>query len=192
MENESKTYDQLVDEVHQLRQRLAELEVLAAGRGVQAEQVAPPRPAFMLDRMDLEEIGEREIARVRRYGHPLSVIAFGIDSFDAITARHGSDSAEIVLNRIAAVVSEQIRMSDSLFRMDAESEFLLLLPETDAAEARLIAERLQDIIQEVKIPLQGGQISVTACAGAATCAIVEEGFSALRAQAEDSLRAARP
>ncbi len=186
MGTETKTYDQLLEEVQALRRRVAELEAAQPGTG----QVTLDPLTGLLNRNGFTPLGEKEIARARRYGHPLSLILFDLDDFAALNERYGHATGDLVLSRVAAVVGEQMRQPDSLFRSGGD-ELLTLLPETDMKKAQPFAERLLATVAGIQFPLPGETIHVTACAGAATFLFVEVELEALVAHAETALRTAK-
>jgi diguanylate cyclase (GGDEF)-like protein len=183
---ELKTYDQLMKDVQTLQQRVAELEALQPGQS----QASIDPLTGLLNRNGLANLGAKEIARARRYGHPLSMIFFDLDGFAGLNERYGRESGDLILRRVTSVIGEQIRQPDFLFRTGGD-EFLTLLPETDMKNAQAFAERLLATIASIQIPLKGENIRVTACAGAATFLFVEVELEALLAHAETALQAAK-
>ena len=165
---------------------MAELEAVQPGPG----QASIDPLTGLLNKDGLAVLGAKEIARVRRYGHPLSLILFDLDDFAALNDCYGHEIGDLVLNRIAAVVGEQIRQPDFLFRTGGD-EFLALLPETDMKKAQCFAERLLATMAGIKFPLPGETISVTACAGVATFQFIEVELEALEAHSESALKTAK-
>ncbi|HAW62569.1 MAG TPA: GGDEF domain-containing protein [Pseudomonas sp.] len=86
------------------------------------------------------ELGERAFVHNRR-PRPMAVVMFDIDHFKQVNDQYGHDVGDDVLRYLASVLRECSRPSDVLCRMGGE-EFLVLLPDTDAAGARIAAERL--------------------------------------------------
>ncbi|MDZ5455161.1 GGDEF domain-containing protein [Azohydromonas lata] len=84
---------------------------------------------------------ERELARARR-GQPLSVVLCDLDHFKKINDQHGHDVGDTVLKRFVARARAGLRRSDLLGRWGGE-EFLFVLPDTAAAEAVRVAERVR-------------------------------------------------
>jgi diguanylate cyclase (GGDEF)-like protein len=76
----------------------------------------------------------QEIERSRRHGQPLTVAVLDIDDFRAINAHHGRDVGDRVLAAVGRLLAEQIRANDAASRAGAD-EFVVMLPETTAAEA---------------------------------------------------------
>jgi diguanylate cyclase (GGDEF)-like protein len=183
---ELKTYDQLLKDVQTLQQRVAELEAVQPGPG----QASIDPLTGLLNRNELASLGAKEVARARRYGHPLSIILFDLDDFAGLNARYGHESGDAVLRRVAAVIGEQIRQPDFLFHTGGD-EFITLLPETDMKKAQIFAERLLATIAGIQFPLQSETIRVTACGGAATFLFIKVELEALLAHAETALKAAK-
>jgi diguanylate cyclase (GGDEF)-like protein len=71
----------------------------------------------------------------------LSVVLLEIEGFEAINAEHGRHRAQAVLRDLAQRLSLEVRRSDTLGRYGG-TEFLVVLPDTGAAGAAKVAERL--------------------------------------------------
>ena len=114
-----------------------------------------------------QELMEREMERASRYGHPLSLIMIDIDHFKKINDTHGHPQGDIVLKKIAAVISSALRSSDIAARYGGE-EFSIILPETALKGAAVLAERIRVAVEKLKIPLNGKQITQTVSLGVTT------------------------
>lgn len=109
-----------------------------------------------------------QVAYVRRSGMPLSVVLADLDHFKGVNDRYGHDGGDAVLRHFADVCRAQKRETDVCGRWGGE-EFLFLLPNTDAAGARVFCERLGEALRASTITLPGGvEIGVTVSMGAAT------------------------
>ncbi len=89
----------------------------------------------------------RETGMSRRHAVPLSVIMFDIDRFKLINDGYGHAVGDLVLQEIAALVPKNLRQGDVFARWGGD-EFVVLLPFTDAAGGRAMAERLRTAIDE--------------------------------------------
>lgn len=117
------------------------------------------------NRRYLERRLQEEIARARRYGHPLSCLFVDADHFKQVNDRHGHSTGDLVLREISQRMKECLRASDVATRYGGE-EFALLLPQTDAREAFNLAERIRRRIERHPFPTaSGSEIPVTVSIG---------------------------
>ncbi len=117
-----------------------------------------------------QEILERELARARRYGLPLSLIMIDIDHFKKVNDTYGHQAGDCVLNSLAAMTRRTLRRSDYACRYGGE-EFSVVLCETDAEAAMITANRLLAAIRETEVPFNKEILKVTASLG--LCTMVE-------------------
>jgi diguanylate cyclase (GGDEF)-like protein len=89
---------------------------------------------------------ESEVARVMRYGPPLSLIILDIDSFKIYNDTWGHLAGDGRLRAVADLLRANVRHPDIAARYGGE-EFALLLPFTDKTGAILLAERLRAAAQ---------------------------------------------
>ncbi len=83
-----------------------------------------------------------ECDRSMRYHRPLSFIMLDADNFKAFNDANGHPAGDEVLRDLATIFAETLRASDTAYRYGGE-EFCLLLRETAASEAMLVAERIR-------------------------------------------------
>ncbi|HEU0277623.1 MAG TPA: EAL domain-containing protein [Rhodanobacteraceae bacterium] len=106
---------------------------------------------------------EDALAKARHGGQPLSVVFFDLDNFKEINDTAGHSVGDEVIRAVAQRLGEGVREDDVLCRFGGD-EFLLLLPNTDAAAAEALAQRLvQAICQPIEI--EGRSLDVAASAG---------------------------
>ena len=79
------------------------------------------------NRRSFMEAAERDFARSRRTGSPLSVIFFDIDRFKSINDVYGHAVGDAVILNLTRLVTGAIRTTDILGRIGGE-EFVVLLP----------------------------------------------------------------
>lgn len=118
------------------------------------------------NRRQLYNLGERELLRARRFGHPFSAITFDIDHFKRINDIHGRHVGDQVLRTLAPIVQNNIRDTDLLARSGGE-EFVITLPETNLSAACEIAERIRKTVAETPILITRETIRVTISLGVA-------------------------
>lgn len=114
----------------------------------------------------LEETLEREVARCRRYGRPISVIVADVDYFKAINDSYGHAVGDQVLTEIAQRLSEVLRVDDVLARLGGE-EFAIVMVEAGLEQTVEIAERCRLAIEAQPISATVGEIQATVSLGIA-------------------------
>lgn len=112
------------------------------------------------------EIAEKEFAKSIRYHRPLSVILFDIDLFKDINDTYGHIIGDRALIQIGKLLLEKGRQTDMAARYGGE-EFVILLTETDCADAKMVAERLRKLMEDSPIQSEKGEIHFTASFGVA-------------------------
>lgn len=90
------------------------------------------------------------IERHRRTRSPASLVLIDIDHFKAVNDRFGHDAGDRVLKAIVTLIGRRSRKLDQLFRMGGE-EFLLLLPDTEATDAMVVAEHVRTAIARERL-----------------------------------------
>ncbi|MBY0121776.1 diguanylate cyclase domain-containing protein [Bacillus sp. S/N-304-OC-R1] len=102
---------------------------------------------------------EKEWKRALRELTPLSLIMFDVDYFKAYNDSYGHQAGDECLKALAARMNEILEMSRGMvFRYGGE-EFSILLPKTDLAGAKVVAERIRKAVEKLSIPHRESQIS---------------------------------
>ena len=83
-----------------------------------------------------------EFTRALRYRHPLSVVVLVLDRGDALRETYGGDAVEGFAAALAQALADTLRTADFLFR-SGDLQWVIGLPETPAAGARVVAQRLR-------------------------------------------------
>ena len=96
----------------------------------------------------LEHVFERESTRCALNEQPLSLLMLDADHFKAYNDRHGHLPGDYALCLVAHTLRNQLRPKDSLVRFGGE-EFVILLPELAASDARAIGERLRKSLEQI-------------------------------------------
>lgn len=104
------------------------------------------------------------MAQAERYDHPLSIAMADIDHFKAVNDTYGHDAGDKVLVDVASLLSEALRMPDKVGRYGGE-EFLVVLPHTNLAQAKKIAERMRTAVDAFGFEYGGKTSHVTISIG---------------------------
>ncbi|MBM3807970.1 MAG: GGDEF domain-containing protein [Acidimicrobiia bacterium] len=114
----------------------------------------------LANRRAMQERGHVELKFAKRSSAPVSVILCDLDHFKNINDRHGHEAGDAALVRVAQVLRGALRESDALGRWGGE-EFIAVLPATDAAGAREVAERMRAAIASTVFPDHSGHITIS-------------------------------
>jgi hypothetical protein len=111
---------------------------------------------------------EKEADRAKRYGRPLSLAILDLDYFKDVNDTYGHAAGDAVLQALTAACRSVLRTQDVFARMGGE-EFAVLLPETSTDGAGQVAERIRELIQEMDVQADDGQVvQFTASLGVAS------------------------
>lgn len=159
------------DEIAQINQQLMEQNKLLQELNTALELLAATDSLTGLaNRRTLMQLGANECKRTERFDHPLSVLVVDIDLFKAVNDAWGHLAGDRVICAVAqACAAHKRRGVDIVARFGGE-EFVIVLPETDAASALCVAEVLRDEVAAMVVPVQNGSasISVTVSIGVTT------------------------
>jgi diguanylate cyclase (GGDEF)-like protein len=113
---------------------------------------------------------EEEAERFKRYGTAFSLIMLDLDSFKKFNDKYGHRAGDGALFSVAQVIKASTRILDVVCRYGGE-EFAVVLPETDAQQVKMVAERIRSAIQSNYFSVSDSiaPINVTVSIGVATC-----------------------
>ena len=92
---------------------------------------------------------DAEISRSKRYGTPVSCLLLDIDYCKIVNDMYGYDWGDILLKKIAQMLSALVRKEDVLTRYGDE-EFIVILPETTEQQAMIFAERFRSDVEKME------------------------------------------
>jgi diguanylate cyclase (GGDEF)-like protein len=84
----------------------------------------------------------QELDSAQRSHRPFSLLFLDGDHFKRVNDRHGHVAGDAVLRQVGEYARSVLRTGDTVGRFGGE-EFVVLLPEADAREASVIAERIR-------------------------------------------------
>jgi len=145
----------------ELRRRSGETEI------VRLREAAITDPLTGVgNRRSFEQDVTRRIATFRRFQTPCSLLVIDADHFKAINDTYGHDVGDLVLKSVVRSIQATLRDIDILFRMGGE-EFVAVLPETEAANAKIAAERIRSAVSQLRVAVNGQLLKVTVSQGGA-------------------------
>ena len=132
------------------------------------------------------------VERAARRGRPLCVALIDIDRFKAVNDGFGHQAGDDVLRELARRIRQAVRGADLACRFGGE-EFVVVMPDTDAALAASVAERLRASIEAMPFRVTGRAepLSITASLGIATLKPDETTAQTIFQRADEALYAAK-
>jgi diguanylate cyclase (GGDEF)-like protein len=143
-----------------------------------------------LNRVQLMNLGQRELERARRIGQGLAVLMLDIDHFKAINDRYGHPVGDLALQHVVGTLRSRLRRIDLLGRLGGE-EFAILLPAIPLEGAEHVAERLRAGVAETPLERGEDRIGMTVSIGLAFGHQTDRGFEQLIARADAALYRAK-
>ncbi len=111
------------------------------------------------NRRRFEEMYRTEWIRSARNGSPLSLAMVDVDYFKQYNDNYGHAMGDLALQRIAQALDGALKRPADLIARYGGEEFVFLLPEADAAAAKVVAERALKEVVNLKIPHQHSQVA---------------------------------
>jgi two-component system cell cycle response regulator len=108
------------------------------------------------------------IERVNQHVTSAAVLLFDVDHFKQVNDTYGHDAGDDVLRQLAARTIKSVRSVDLAVRWGGE-EFLVVMPETDLANAAAVAERIRVAVAKDSFTVRssGEKLAVTVSVGVA-------------------------
>lgn len=92
---------------------------------------------------------DRDVSRAKRTREPLALMMVDVDHFKLVNDHYGHPVGDRVLCCVAQVLGERVRAQDLVGRYGGE-EFMVLLPDTGAAGAELLAQELCEAVEQAR------------------------------------------
>lgn len=149
--------------------RLKEHDVRLAQLNQRLQQLAQTDDLTgLFNKRRLFEQLDAEIARSRRYRETLSCLMIDVDNFKQMNDALGHEAGDEILRQFGSLLRRSVRVTDFVARYGGE-EFTILLPHTDAAGVRRVAENLCAKLRSHEFALTGMRAYLTVSIGIASC-----------------------
>lgn len=112
-------------------------------------------------------IAERFHRQARRYQRRYSLVMIDSDNLKSINDTHGHQCGNDLLKLTTAAIRRELRETDVAARYGGD-EFIVLLPETAAAGARELAERIRRSVGSKHLEVRGLRVTTTISLGVAS------------------------
>lgn len=120
----------------------------------------------LFNRRHIMEVLEQQQALAESGDYIFSICYLDLDRFKPINDRFGHGVGDAVLTRFARIARASLREADYIGRLGGE-EFVLMLPDTDHAEACRVVERLRSALEFTDFTDLRPELEVTVSAGVA-------------------------
>ena len=151
---------QLTAQVHRLEQRNEDLERV----------VCIDPLTGIANRRHFDDLLAMEWRRATRLGTQLALVMIDLDDFHALNERYSHLGGDACLKSVAEAMAHCLRRPFDIVARYGGDEFVALLPDTDAAGAWRVAERLRIHVEQLQVPNAGSRYHpvVTLSVGMAT------------------------
>jgi len=96
------------------------------------------------------ETAEKLFITSTRENKEISILMYDIDHFKKINDTYGHQTGDLILEKVAEIISNNTRKNDISARYGGE-EFISFLYHCDATFARLVAEKIRKIIEQIEV-----------------------------------------
>ncbi len=144
----AESFNAMADEIERSHRQIVslntELDRRVQKRTEQLRELAAREPLTGLyNRRHFNEVLQRRFSEAVRYESDLSCLMIDLDDFKEVNDRHGHQVGDEVLMLVATIISSQLRAADLGARFGGD-EFIVLLPQTSAGRAEVLATRVAE------------------------------------------------
>ncbi len=145
----------------------------------------------LANRREFLSAAEQAIGRARRGDRPLALIVCDIDKFKQVNDVHGHMVGDRVIRHVAEHLFNAVRHIDLVARLGGD-EFVVLLPDIGLDEARVVAERIRDVLAASPLEIAAGvTVRASVSLGIAALEPEDERLEELFLRADRALYAAK-
>jgi diguanylate cyclase len=164
----ARRHQQLASELDKMSGRLQAMEESSR---VAEEQLEAQKRLAMLDaltqlpnRAAYNQRAAEELARWQRHHGDLCLAVCDVDWFKKVNDQHGHGAGDLVLQALATTLKTRLRKSDFISRFGGE-EFVILMPETNAAQAVEVLNKLREVVAQSSVNFEQIAITITVSLG---------------------------
>jgi diguanylate cyclase len=198
-----RSHEQLLEELRKLnleleqrvQQRTGELQ--EANRQLEQKNTILQKMALtdeltgLPNRRAMDRLAKSELLRRMRHPAPLALGLVDADHFKEINSRYLLSGGDHVLCWLSHTLARSVRTTDHIGRIGGE-EFMVVGPETDAAGALVLADRIRECVSKSRTVYNDHTIGITVSVGMAVAeAGVSAGFDQMKHLAADALQQAK-
>jgi len=121
----------------------------------------------LFNRRYFEKLMENEVAQSIRNDATISILLLDVDNLKVVNEQHGHDAGDKVLQTVARVINERLRLTDVACRYTGD-EFFMLCRRATIANAISIADDLHQAVVREPVHVQGAPITISLSVGVAT------------------------
>jgi two-component system cell cycle response regulator len=148
--------------------RIVQLEQSLRDANAQIQRLSITDPLVdTFNRRYLNEQLMQEVEQARRQPRALSAILADLDFFKSINDQHGHQVGDDVLKNFVALARSAIRENIDWVARYGGEEFVVVLPDTDLAQAVKVAEKLRELCAGSVLRTPSGEVRYTASFGVA-------------------------
>ena len=116
------------------------------------------------NRRHIDNSLDYEVSRRNRYPDPFSLVMIDIDWFKEFNDKYGHEGGDVALKSISGILKSCVRNTDVIGRYGGE-EFVVILPKTHPANAKIFAERMRAALEANRIEFRDQSCQITASFG---------------------------
>jgi diguanylate cyclase (GGDEF)-like protein len=144
---------------------MGQLARLAEGADASHDEHAPEKRVFLSAQGVNQHL--RELLPADAPGRPVGLLVFGIDGYDSLVARYGSELAERVEQKISGLLANKIRGEDRIGYL-APGRIAIIALHTNVVLCAGFAKRVCTALAAAQISLRGQRVGLTLSVGVAT------------------------
>ncbi|TWT31327.1 Response regulator PleD [Posidoniimonas corsicana] len=143
----------------------AVLDRMAQEKEKKEKAAEKPAVGHLLDQLPSRTVFVNQlmqrVAESQRSGTPLSVLVVGLDGAGEIQANYGENASRCLLDSVAQFLISTLREMDTVCMLAAD-RFGVLLPNTTAADAEVIARRANSALSLCAVPVGDQNLTLDA------------------------------